>query len=92
MGRYDLGAIFEKEPAVIAGAVKSVLFVAVLFGLSIGEQQLAGIALGLEVLLTLFVRQNSTSNATVAQIVTTPPTGAGPIAAAKAEGVDTSKG
>lgn len=92
MGRYDPRAIFEKEPAVIAGAVRAVLFGAVLFGFAIDEQQLAGIALGLEVVLTLFVRSSSTPNATVAEIVKTPPTAEGPIAAAEAAGVDTDKG
>ena len=66
MGRYDFRALFDKEPAVIAGTIKSVLWIAVLFGFSIGEQQLAAVALGLEAILTLFVRGNSTSNATVA--------------------------
>ena len=92
LGRYDLKALFDKEPAAIAGAIKSVLMVAVLFGLRIGEPQLAGVALALEVVLTLFVRGSSTPNVTVARIVQTPPTGAGPIAAAEAEGVDTSEG
>lgn len=62
MGRYDPKAIFDKEPAVIAGAVRSVLWVGVLLGLiTIGEQALAGVALVLELVLTLFVRQQSTS-------------------------------
>ena len=61
MGNYDLTAIFTKEPVVIAGAVRSVLFVAVLMGAVIlDEKQIAGIALGLEVLLGLFVRSQST--------------------------------
>jgi len=64
MGRYDLKAVFDKEPAVIAGAIKSVLWVLVLVGLvSIGEQALAAIALTLEIVLSVFVRQNSTSTA-----------------------------
>ena len=64
MGNYDLTAIFTKEPVVIAGAVRSVLFVAVLMGVFvIDEKQIAGIALGLEVLLGLFVRSQSTPKA-----------------------------
>jgi hypothetical protein len=92
MGRYDLRAAFDKEPAVLAGAVRSVLMTLVLMGLLvIDEKQLAGIALALEVVLTVFVRQSSTPNVTVAQIVNAPPPGAGPIAAAEAAGVDTAK-
>ena len=92
MGRYSPKAIFEKEPAVIAGAIRTVLYGAVIFGvITLTVEQLAQVAIGLEILLGLFVRQSSTPNVTVAQIVNTPPTAAGPIAAAQAEGVDTSK-
>ena len=90
MGRYDPRAIFEKEPAVVAGAIRTVLYGAVILGyVTLTVEQLAGIAVGLEVVLGLFVRQSSTPNVTVAQIVQTPPTAAGPIAAAEAAGVDT---
>ena len=90
MGRYSPKAIFDKEPAVIAGSIRSILMVAVLLSLvALDEKQLAGIALGLELVLTLFVRQSSTPNVTVAEIVRTPPTAAGPIGAAEAAGVDT---
>lgn len=92
MGRYDPRAIFEKEPAVIAGAIRTVLYGAVILGyVSLTVEQLAGIAIGLELVLGLFVRQTSTPNVTVAEIVKTPPTAAGPIAAAEAAGVDTAK-
>ena len=65
MGRYDPRAIFEKEPAVIAGALKSILWVAVLLGLLTGltDVQLAAIALVLELVLTLFTRQSVTPSA-----------------------------
>lgn len=57
MGLYDLRNIFTKEPVAIAGTVRSILFIAVLLGLAVlDEKQLAGIALGLELLLGLFVR------------------------------------
>ena len=93
MGRYSPLAIFEKEPAVIAGAIRTVLYGAVIFGVvTLTVEQLAQIAIGLEIVLGLFVRQSSTPNVTVAQIVQTPPTAAGPIAAAEAAGVDTAKG
>lgn len=61
MGNYSFTAIFTKEPAAIAGAIRAILFAAVLFGLAVDEKQLAGIALALELVLTLFVRQTSTS-------------------------------
>jgi hypothetical protein len=90
MGKYDPRAIFEKEPAVIAGAIRTVLYGAVILGyVALTVEQLAGIAIGLELVLGLFVRQSSTPNVTVAEIVKTPPTAAGPIAAAEAAGVDT---
>lgn len=62
MGNYSLTAIFTKEPVVIAGGIRSILYVLVLMGLVIlDDKQLAGIALGLELLLGLFARQGSTS-------------------------------
>lgn len=93
MGRYSPLAFFEKEPAVIAGAIRTILYGAVLLGyVTLTVEQLATIAVGLEVVLGLFVRQSSTPNVTVAEIVKTPPTAPGPIAAAEAAGVDTDKG
>ena len=63
MGNYSLTAIFTKEPAVIAGALKSVLWVGVLVGLvSFDDKTLAGIGLVLELVLGLFVRSQSTSS------------------------------
>jgi len=92
MGIYDPRALFQKEPAVVAGAIRTVLYGAVIMGIvHLTAEQLAGIAVGLEVVLGLFVRQSSTPNVTVAQIVNTPPTGTGPIAAAQVAGVDTTK-
>jgi hypothetical protein len=92
MGIYDPRAIFQKEPAVVAGAIRTILYGAVILGVvHLTVEQLAGIAVGLEVVLGLFVRQSSTPNVTVAQIVNAPPPGAGPIAAAEAAGVDTTK-
>jgi len=92
MGIYDPRAIFQKEPAVIAGAIRTVLYSAVIMGyLHLTVEQLAGVAVALEVVLGIFVRQSSTPNVTVAKIVQTPPTGTGPIGAAEAAGVDTTK-
>jgi hypothetical protein len=59
MGNYSLTNIFVKEPVAIAGAIRSVLYVAVLLSLiALDEKQLAGIALALELALGLFARQN----------------------------------
>lgn len=64
MGNYSLANIFSKEPVVIAGAVRSVLWVLVLLSIVVlDEKQLAGIGLALEVVLGLFARQASTSTA-----------------------------
>jgi hypothetical protein len=93
MGIYDPRALFQKEPAVVAGAIRTVLYTLVIMGIvHLEAEQLAGIAVGLEVVLGLFVRQSSTPNVKVADIVNTPPTAAGPIAAAEAAGVDTTEG
>lgn len=61
---YAIGAVLDKEPAVIAGALRSILYVLVLVGaFVITVEQLAAIALAAEVLLGLFVRAKSTSTA-----------------------------
>lgn len=58
---YSLKAILGKQPAAIAGAVRAVLFVLVLAGVIVlDEKVLSGIALALEVVLSLFVFQTST--------------------------------
>jgi len=59
---YSLTNIFTKEPIVIAGAIRSVLFVLVLLSVVVlDDKQLAGIALALEFVLGLFARAGSTS-------------------------------
>lgn len=61
---YSLGALFQKQPAVIAGTVRSVVWILVLLGIiALEEAALAAIALGLEAILTLFVVQTSTPTA-----------------------------
>jgi hypothetical protein len=73
MGNYSISALFTKEPVVIAGAVRSVLYVLVLLGLvAFDDKQLAAIALGLEVVLGLFARQTSTSSSQPTLTVGTP--------------------
>ena len=64
MGNYSLTAIFTKEPVVLAGAIRSVLYVLVLVNVLPGltVDQLAAIALGAEVILGLFARSQSTSS------------------------------
>lgn len=72
---YSIRNILEKEPVVIAGAIRSVLFVAVLLSfVGLDDKQLAGIALGLEVVLGLFARQASTSVAQPTLALGTPVT------------------
>jgi hypothetical protein len=60
---YSLGNLLQREPVAIAGAIRSVLWLAVLLGWVNGldEQALAGIALTAEVVLGLFARNASTS-------------------------------
>jgi hypothetical protein len=62
---YSLGNLLQREPVAIAGAIRSVLWLAVLLGWVNGldEQALAGIALTAEVVLGLFARNASTSTA-----------------------------
>jgi hypothetical protein len=61
---YGLRAILQKQPSAIAGALRSILYIAVLAGLLVmDEKLLAGIALGAEVLLGLFVYNNVTPTA-----------------------------
>lgn len=62
---YSLGNLLQREPVVIAGAIRSVLWLAVLLGLVNGldEQALAGIALTAEIVLGLFARSQSTPTA-----------------------------
>lgn len=61
---YSLKAIFDKEPAAIAAAVRSVLWLLVLLQVIVlQDAQLGAIGLTLEFLLLLFVRGSSTSTA-----------------------------
>ena len=73
MGNYSVTAIFTKEPAVISGALRSVIYVLILLGVfQLTVEQLAGIALGLELVLGLFVRSQSTSSTSPTLAVGTP--------------------
>lgn len=66
MGRYSIGAIFDKEPAVIAAAVRIILNTLVLAGILLWDEKLlAGVAIALEFGLTLFVRNSVTPNVNV---------------------------
>lgn len=59
---YSIRAILDKQPAVIAEAVRTILFVAVLAGLvNMDDKLLAGIGLAVSALLSLFVYHASTS-------------------------------
>jgi hypothetical protein len=67
---YNLKNILDKEPVAIAGALRSLLYIAVLGGLlHMDAGLLAAIALGAEITLGLFVRNASTPNATSEQNV-----------------------
>lgn len=56
--------LINREPAVVAGAVLAVIQVLVLFNvIQVDEIQLAAINTALVAVLTLFVRQSSTSTA-----------------------------
>jgi predicted Kef-type K+ transport protein len=70
---YSIGNLLSKEPVAIAGALRSILWVGVLMGLVLlDEKQLAGIAIGLELVLGLFARAGSTSTAQPTLSVGTP--------------------
>lgn len=57
------GSILGREPAVIAGAVRAIILLAVAFGLRWTPEQIAALMLAVEAVLTLLVRQNSTPTA-----------------------------
>lgn len=61
---YSIGALFQKQPAVIAGAIRAVLAVLILAKvITLDIAVLASGALAIEVLLSLFVYSQSTSAA-----------------------------
>lgn len=54
---YGLRNLWDKEPVVIAEAVRVVLFTLAMLGvIALGEKELAGIALAVSAFLSLFVR------------------------------------
>lgn len=57
---YQLTNIFRNEPPVLAGCVQAVLALAVLFGVPLTAEQLAGIEGTLAMLLALLVRHHVT--------------------------------
>lgn len=58
---YSLGALFQKQPAAIAGALRAVLYVLVLAKvITLDVEVMAAGALALEVVLSLFVFSQST--------------------------------
>lgn len=61
---YSPKALFQKQPVVIAGALRSILYVLILGGvLHISADLLAAIALSAEIVLGLFSFQSSTPTA-----------------------------
>jgi hypothetical protein len=55
-----MGRIFN-EPVLLAGAIRAVLYSAMLFGLNITEQQLGGVILAVEAVSALITRTFVTS-------------------------------
>lgn len=61
---YDPRNLLKQQPVAIASALRSLLMIGVLLGwLALDEKQLAGIALGAELLLGLFAYNASTPTA-----------------------------
>lgn len=67
---------FNREPALIAGAIRAILLCAVAFGLRWTPEQIAAFMLAVEAVLTLIVRHNVTPTAApvlpAGTVVTTP--------------------
>jgi len=61
--------ILDNEPVAIAGAIRAVLYSLVLLGaIHVDESALAGIALAIELVLSLFLRSAVNTNATVKEV------------------------
>lgn len=59
----------DNEPVALAGAVRAVLYALVLLGaIALNVEQLAAIAIALELVLTMIVRSAANSNVTVAKV------------------------
>lgn len=54
------GSILGREPAVIAGAIRAIVLLAVAFGLHWTPEQIAALMLAVEAVLTVIVRQSVT--------------------------------
>lgn len=59
--------IFNREPALIAAAIRAVIYAAVMFGLAISEAQLAAIMIAVEAILAVVVRSAVTPNVSVVE-------------------------
>lgn len=60
--------MWGREPVAIAAAIRAVILAAVLFGLDMTQEQIAGTMLAVEAILALITRQAVTSPATIAQL------------------------
>ena len=60
MSRYSPRNLLDQEPAALAGAVLAILNLAVLLGLDLTVDQLAGINTGLVAVLSVFTRSRVT--------------------------------
>lgn len=58
-----MGTFLGREPALIAGAIRAIILVAVAFGLNWEPGQIAALMLAVEAVLTVIVRQNVTPTA-----------------------------
>ncbi len=75
-----------REPALITSAVRAVLYCAVLFGLSLTVEQIAGVVLSLEAVLALVTRALSVPASEV--VAQQSPDQVIPVAGPALEGVD----
>lgn len=65
---YSIRAVLAKQPVVIAGAIRGVIYALVLFGVfDVAAEQLAGGALALEGVLGLFAWASVTPNVTASE-------------------------
>ena len=54
--RYVASFLFHAEPVAILAFIRSVLYVGVLFGFNLSEEQIAGIVLVVETFFAIFTR------------------------------------
>ena len=60
-----MSVLGNREPVVIAAAIRSVILAAVTFGVDLSPEQIASVMLAVEAVLALITRQSVTSSATL---------------------------